>query len=614
MPATLSRARRAVIVAGTEPSLGGHGTGWSRRPGSETIAAMAASTAIRSARGPGLPVAAAAVALLAGAVAENAALGGTVWGPWLVALDAAVGTATVLAGLLAWTARPDSRAGPALVAIGGLWYLGAFGYGTDMRLVDFVGFPLQGWHDVLLVVLLLAITPGGLRERPAQVIAAGALASHALLALARLLLRPPIDLTSCFCIGNRITGITDPGAYETVVRIASVAEAGCALAALVLVGQRWRRASAPARHTLAPLLGAAVATTALVTYNRVATRVVTAPVQPSDAMLVLMAAVRIAIPVAIVFSLVRGRRARTRVADVVIGLDDRGLAGGSEEMRRALADPSLRLLRAGDDGFAEAVSRAGPGATLLERDGVVLGALVHDPALREEPELLDAVAAAARLALHNERLAAEVRAQLDEVQASRQRIVAAGEAERRRLERDLHDGAQQRLVALALRLRGIERRAGHGGDVVLADAVGAAAEELDGALADIRELARGIRPPVLQEQGLGPALEALAARTPLPVAVDLRLSGRLPDVVEATAYFAASEALANVLKHAEATRVDLAARGGSAELVLRIADDGRGGADGLIALRDRLEALGGSLAVESPAGGGTTLTARIPQG
>src|SRR5215208_7128163 len=118
---------------------------------------MAATPAMRkSARSPGLAVAAAAAALLVGAVAENAALSGDVWGPWLIAVDTSVGVATVLAGMLAWTARPDSRAGPALVAIGGLWFLGAFGYGADMTLVDLVGFPLQGWHDVLLVALLLA--------------------------------------------------------------------------------------------------------------------------------------------------------------------------------------------------------------------------------------------------------------------------------------------------------------------------------------------------------------------------------------------------------------------------------------------------------------------------
>ena len=225
------------------------------------------------------------------------------------------------------------------------------------------------------------------------------------------------------------------------------------------------------------------------TYNRVATRVVSAPVEPGHAMLVVMAAVRIAIPVAIVYPVIRGRRARTRVADVVISLDDRGLAGGSDAMRRALADPSLRLLRRARPatrrarGFVDADGHPAelppPGdrltATVLERDGEVLGALVHDAALREEPELLDAVAAAARLALHNERLADEVRAQLAEVQESRRRIVASGEAERRRLERDLHDGAQQRLVALALRLRAIERRAGDRGQIALADELDAVA-------------------------------------------------------------------------------------------------------------------------------------------
>jgi signal transduction histidine kinase len=496
-----------------------------------------------------------------------------------------------------------------------------------MTLVDFVGFPLQGWHDALLVALLLAVTPGGLRERPARVIAAGALGSHALLAIARLLLRPPIDVTSCLCVPNRITGVTDPAAYEAAARIASVAEAAFAIAALALVTLRWRRASEPARRTLAPLLGAAVATTALVTYNRVATRVVTAPAEPTHAMLVVMAAVRIAIPGAIVYSLIRGRRARTRVADVVISLDDRGLTGGSAAMRRALADPSLRVLRRAGAGFVDAdgrdVALPAPGdrlaATMLERDGEALGALIHDPALREEPELLDAVAAAARLALHNERLADEVRARLEEVQESRRRIVASGEAERRRLERDLHDGAQQRLVAVALRLRGLERRAGDSGNVGLADELDALVAELDATLADIRELARGIRPPVLQEEGLGPALEALAGRVPLPVTTDVRLTGRLPDVVEATGYFAASEALANVLKHAGARNVRLAAAADNGELVLSVSDDGCGGAGaggggGLVGIADRLEAIGGTLSVDSPAGAGTTLVARIPHG
>ena len=581
---------------------------------------MAVTTASRSAHPAGPAVAAAAVALAVGALAEREALSGTVWGPWLVAVDAAVGIATVLAGLAAWLTRPGSRVGPALVGIGGLWFLGGFAYGNNPDLIDLVGFPLQGWHDVLLIGLLLAVTPGGLRDRRAQLIAGGALAAHLALALARLLLRPPLDLTSCFCVGNRITGVTDPAAYDATVRIASFAEAAFGVAALWLVWARWREATGPARRTLAPLLVAIAAVAALITYNRVATRVIGGPVESPHAMIVLMAAVRIAIPVAIVLSLARGRRARTRVADVVMRLDDEGLAGGSAAMRRALADPGLRLLRwspereayVDADGRETALPEPGDrlAAIVLERDGVVLGALVHDAALREEPELLSAVAAAARLALHNERLA-------DHLQASRQRIVASADAERRRLERDLHDGAQQRLVALAVRLRALERRAGGSGNIALADELDDLAAELDGAMADVRELARGIRPPLLNEQGLGPALQALAERVPLPVASRIELAGRLPDVVESTAYFAASEALANVLKHAGAQHVALRAELDQGELVLSVADDGGGGAqpaNGLVGLADRLEALGGSLTVESPAAGGTTLIARMPAG
>ena len=159
------------------------------------------------------------------------------WAPWLVAVDASVGTATVLAGLLAWTARPDSRAGPALVGIGGLWFLGAFGYGTDMALVDFVGFPLQGWHDALLIALLLAVTPGGLRERRR----AGdrrrrrrrrTRSSHWRGCCCGRRSTSPAACASC----NRITGVTDPGAYETTVRVASLAEAA-------LLGRGARRSS-----------------------------------------------------------------------------------------------------------------------------------------------------------------------------------------------------------------------------------------------------------------------------------------------------------------------------------------------------------------------------------
>jgi len=560
------------------------------------------------------PLVAAGLALAVGVLAERAALNGE-WNSRQVAVDAAVGVASVLAGLVAWIARPRSLVGPVLVAIGGLWFLGSFGYGHDMAAVDYVGFPLQGWHDVLLVALLLAVTPGGVREPAARVIVIGALAAQTVLALGRLLLRPPLDATTCFCVGNRITGITEPAAYDAVVRSAGLVEAGFAVAALVLLALRWRAAAPTARRTLAPLVGAGAVAAALTVYTRVTTKVLTTPTPSGDTLLEAMAVARIAIPVAIVFSLLRGRRARARVADVVISLD-RGDTDAA--MRRALADPRLQLLRWEDgayrDGEGRAVPLPAPGeplsATLLERDGTALGALVHDAALREEPELLDAVAAAGRLALHNERL-------LEDARASRRRIVESGDAERRQLERDLHDGAQQRLVALLLSLRTLERRTGEAGDVALADQLDALAAELSGALGEIRDLAHGIRPPVLEEEGLGPALLALAARVPVTVEADVRLSRRLEPAVETAGYFAAAEALANALKYAGAAHVRLTAGEDGAGLVISVRDDGRGGADpshgsGLVGLGDRLEALGGSLTVESPAGGGTTVTARLP--
>jgi PAS domain S-box-containing protein len=202
---------------------------------------------------------------------------------------------------------------------------------------------------------------------------------------------------------------------------------------------------------------------------------------------------------------------------------------------------------------------------------------------------------------------AEARAQLA---ASRARIVQAGDAERRRLERNLHDGAQQRLVSLSLTLRLAAKR--HGDDPMLLGAV----EELSHALEELRELARGIHPAILTEYGLEPALRALADRSPLPVELDVELEDRLPQPVEAAAYYVAAEALTNVAKHAQATAVNVRVSRDDGRAVIEVADDGRGGADasgsGLRGLADRVEALAGRLAVTSTAGAGTTLRAEMP--
>jgi signal transduction histidine kinase len=205
---------------------------------------------------------------------------------------------------------------------------------------------------------------------------------------------------------------------------------------------------------------------------------------------------------------------------------------------------------------------------------------------------------------------------VQELRASRARIVEAGTAERRRLERDLHDGAQSRLVALALLLRAARSRAGDG-DPALTELLDRAQEELQTSLDELRELARGIHPAVLTDRGLEPALEALTARAPVPVTLAVESADRLPEPIESTAYFVVSEALTNVAKYAQATQASVAVRRLNGSVTVEVSDDGVGGADasggsGLRGLADRLGAIDGTLSLESPAGQGTRLRAVIP--
>jgi signal transduction histidine kinase len=216
---------------------------------------------------------------------------------------------------------------------------------------------------------------------------------------------------------------------------------------------------------------------------------------------------------------------------------------------------------------------------------------------------------------HVWQLDAELRHRLEELRASRARLVEAGDAERRRLERDLHDGAQSRLVGLALLLRAAQKRAV--GDAELAGLLDRAQDELQTSLAELRELARGIHPAVLTERGLEPALHALVDRAPVPVTVEADEQERLPGPVESAAYFVVSEALTNVAKYARATEAAVAVRQVNGQVIVEVSDDGVGGADaargsGLRGLADRVAALDGTLSLDSPEGGGTRLRAAIP--
>jgi signal transduction histidine kinase len=250
--------------------------------------------------------------------------------------------------------------------------------------------------------------------------------------------------------------------------------------------------------------------------------------------------------------------------------------------------------------------------TRLERNDEVLAVLSYDSAIEsEDPGRVEAVASVAQMALENERLAAQVRAQLEEVRASRMRIVEAGDAERRRIERDLHDGAQQRLVALAMRLDQSRDQS-----LAAAELIDATTAELLTAVQEVRDISRGLHPTILTESGLAAAVEVLAERTPFPVKADV-IDKRFPDEVEVAAYYVIAEGLTNVAKYARATEAHVEVREMNGQLVVKVSDDGRGGADpsqgsGLRGLSDRVAAIGGELKVTSKRGSGTTLMAELP--
>ena len=252
--------------------------------------------------------------------------------------------------------------------------------------------------------------------------------------------------------------------------------------------------------------------------------------------------------------------------------------------------------------------------TAVAHHGNRVAAIIHDAELQARPELVEAAAAAAVLALDNERLKADLNARLEDLRASRRRIVEATVETRRRLERDLHDGAQQRLVSMSVDLQLLRGRLTAEPALELLDS---AVATLGEAQTELRELARGIHPPMLADRGLVPALEALARRSTVPVELDLRLNGRLPKQVETAGYFVVAEALTNVIKYAGATHARLTASDAGGVLWLEVDDDGVGGADpangsGLSGLSDRVAALDGELVVDSPVGKGTRVSARIP--
>ena len=330
------------------------------------------------------------------------------------------------------------------------------------------------------------------------------------------------------------------------------------------------------------------------------------------------------VPLIFLAGLLRARLARSNIGELLVDLREPSAPGALREaLARALGDPTLELAYwvpeyeayAGADGEPFALPDDGRVTTYVERGGAPVAVIVHDASLRDEPELVGAVAAAAGIALENEGLQADLRARLSDLRASRARIVEAGDSARRKLERDLHDGAQQRLVSLSVVLRLVAGRIPS--DSPEAELLATARTELNESLAELRNLARGIHPAVLSDHGLEVALESLAARTHVRVTHAVELERRPPAPVEVAAYYLIAEGLTNVAKYAHAGSAEVHVTREHGALVVEVSDDGVGGADpghgsGLRGLADRVEALDGRLRVWSPPGGGTRLRAEIP--
>jgi signal transduction histidine kinase len=543
------------------------------------------------------------------------------------AASVAVGWAFVLAGLLAWLRRPANHLGPLMLAAGMAYLARQLRYSQDALLFT-VFFLLGDLCFALVGHSILAYPSGRVDGRWARRLVVAGYATVIVFPLAVLLLHGTQgSLISMTPVPRRsLLLVADRAHAAELLQKAEVAVFYGLLAGLFIaeIGRRLLQATPRTRRVLAPLLLAAVALALRAVFECVRTFFASQQLLAYASLFWWQIAAFIALPLAFLAGMLRARLARANVGELVLALD-RTTQNLRDALATALADPSLELYFWLPDR-REFVDTAGVtaslppegsdrGVTTLEHEGAPLAAIVYDPSLLEEPELVEAAGATARMALENARLHAQTRAQLRQVRESRRRIASAADDERRRIERNLHDGAQNRLLALALELSAAQRRLGADADPEVERLLAASVEELQSTVDELRTLARGLHPTVLTEYGLAAALEALTSRSPVPVQLDA-CDQRLPAQVEATAYFVASEALSNVLKHADARSAAIVARLEEERLVVQVADDGRGGAhagggSGLQGIADRVEALGGRLHIDSGPEG-TRIEAEIP--
>ena len=521
----------------------------------------------------------------------------------------------VLCGLLAWSRRPVSRFGPLMIAAGVGNFLETLSW-TSSDILFTIGQTLDFLPPVLFLHLFLAFPGGRLEGRFERSLIAAAYVTAIGLGLVRMTF-------GGFGPNNLLEFFPNPGAAQAVVRVQLLAVSASCLAGVGVLVIRRRRTGRPLRRSLALLLDAFAVGLVMIAVLFLGYFFNSTAVQE------LRWAARVTLgiaPVAFLIGLLHDRLARSTVGDLFVELrTDPAPADLRDALARALRDPSLTLgywlpdfaTYADLDGrTVELPEQDGRRTTtLIDHDGTHVAALVHDAALQEEPELLHAVTAAAAIALENGRLHAELQARLEELRGSRARIVDAGQTERKRLERNLHDGAQQRLIALSLELGLLEEASRDDPDV--RKRLDQARREIATSLDELRAVARGLHPAVVSGHGLEVALEQLAARGPVPVRLKVEIGDRLPERLEVAAFYVVSESLANIGKHAHATSATVEVARNDGNVVIEVIDDGIGGADtergtGLRGLADRVEALEGRLRIWSPTNGGTRLRAEIP--
>ncbi len=502
--------------------------------------------------------------------------------------DLAVGWTFIGCGLIALARRPASRTGLLMAATGFTWFLWNFAQ-VGVAAVAWVAAHMVYLYRGPLVQLVLAYPSG----RPASRLVRGAVA-----------------------VGYAVAVITPIWRSE----VATILLAGLLLG---VCAREYGRAVGAARRARLIALQAA-AGLSLVLAGTAAARLLLPPGEVSGALRVLNEVALCVLAGGLLAGLLVAPW-QTVVADLVVELGEARSGTLRGELSRALGDPSLeigywlpdRAVFVDAEGRVLSLPDAGSGrsVTILEWEGQPVAVLLHDPAVLEDPGLLEAVASAAQLAASNARLRVEVQARVVELEVSRRRILAARDEERRRLEHRLREGAERRLGELADTLRRGRRFAS--GERTR-DQMARAEDQLARTLEELRRLAHGLHPRVLSEHGLAGALAVLAKDLSLPV--DIKISDdQLPRRVAVAAYFVCAEALANVAKHAAAAHVAVAVTASEDRVKVEIADDGVGGADpahgsGLRGLADRVETLGGTLRVESVPGRGTRLAAEIPLG